>query len=78
MAEIARTRVEGKAIWLYEQQGFEFVEVELGNHPNITIIKDGSPLVLVRSIPTTESIGINVIDWPGLAIALSRNNRKVA
>jgi hypothetical protein len=60
----------------YEQQGIKFIDLELNEHPNITVTLDGMPFVLVRDNPTSPAV--NVLTVPGAEfVHLMRNNRDV-
>lgn len=58
-----------------EQQGLEFVEIDLETHPYVTLFLDGHPTVVVRNNP--NELAINVIDWPNALVSLRRNNRVI-
>jgi hypothetical protein len=60
-----------------EQLGYKFIEIDIDDHPNITITAHGMPIVLIRD--NGEKVAVNVLDMlnpltDGKWISLSRNN----
>lgn len=59
-----------------EQLGYKFIEIDIDDHPNITITAHGMPIVLIRD--NDERVAVNVLDslnpMSDKVISLSRNN----
>jgi len=59
----------------FEQQGHEFVEIAVEDHPNVTVTLHGWPLVAVRD--NAKEVNVNVLEWGGKKVNAHLNNARI-
>lgn len=59
----------------YEQLGHEFVEIDLDDHPNVTILRGGTICIAVRD--NKDSTNVNAVSFSPKPINVHINNARV-